>query len=193
MTRAKLIVLGLGLALVAVFAAPASAQEAREITVEPAFVEAAGEAELTISGAGWTMPPTAVIPCAAPESGDILDVDSATCDTGLLTPVTPDADGNFSATITVDVPAEGVAIIGFDLATQGQAEAGGVIVPVGAPAEEGAEEGGDTEDAAQEETTEEGGEEELADTGVESGLLAVIAIAVLGGGVMVVGATRRFA
>lgn len=189
MTRAKLIVLGLGLALIAVFAAPASAQEAREITVEPAFVEAAGEAELTISGAGWTMPPTAVIPCAAPESGNLLDVDSETCDTGLLTPVTPDADGNFSATITVDVPDGGIAIVAFDLATQGQAEAGGAIVTVGAPAEEG----GDTEDAAQEETTEEGGEEELADTGVESGLLAVIAIAVLGGGVMVVGATRRFA
>lgn len=191
MTRAKLIVLGLGLALLAVFAAPASAQEAREITVEPAFVEAAGEAELTISGAGWTMPPTAVIPCDAPESGDLLDVDSATCDTGLLTPVTPDADGNFSATITVNVPEGGIAIVGFDLATQGQNEAGGAIVPVGAPAEEGAEEG--SEDAAQEETTEEGGEEELADTGVESGLLAVIAIAVLGGGAMVVGYTRRFA
>ncbi|MEM7288547.1 MAG: hypothetical protein AAF480_19550 [Actinomycetota bacterium] len=192
MTRAKLIVLGLGLAIIAVFAAPASAQEAREITVEPAYVEAPGEAELTISGAGWTMPPTAVIPCTAPESGDLLDVDSATCDTGLLTPVTPDADGNFSATITVDVPAEGIAIVGFDLATQGQNEAGGAIVPVGAPAEEGAEEGG-SEDAAQEETAEEGGEEELADTGVESGLLAIIAIAVLGGGAMVVGYTRRFA
>ena len=191
MTRAKLIVLGLGLALLAVFAAPASAQEAREITVEPAFVEAAGEAELTISGAGWTMPPTAVIPCDAPESGDLLDVDSATCDTGLLTPVTPDADGNFSATITVNVPEGGIAIVGFDLATQGQNEAGGAIVPVGAPAEEGAEEG--SEDAAQEETAEEGAEEELADTGVESGLLAVIAIAVLGGGAMVVGYTRRFA
>ena len=191
MTRAKLIVLGLGLALLAVFAAPASAQEAREITVEPAFVEAAGEAELTISGAGWTMPPTAVIPCDAPESGNLLDVDSATCDTGLLTPVTPDADGNFSATITVNVPEGGIAIVGFDLATQGQNEAGGAIVPVGAPAEEGAEEG--SEDAAQEETAEEGAEEELADTGVESGLLAVIAIAVLGGGAMVVGYTRRFA
>ena len=191
MTRAKLIVLGLGLALLAVFAAPASAQEAREITVEPAFVEAAGEAELTISGAGWTMPPTAVIPCDAPESGDLLDVDSATCDTGLLTPVTPDADGNFSATITVNVPEGGIAIVGFDLATQGQNEAGGAIVPVGAPAEEGAEEG--SEDAAQEVTAEEGAEEELADTGVESGLLAVIAIAVLGGGAMVVGYTRRFA
>lgn len=187
MTRAKLIVLGLGLALLAVFAAPASAQEAREITVEPAFVEAAGEAELTVSGAGWTMPPTAVIPCEAPESGNLLDVDSATCDTGLLTPVTPDADGNFSATITVDIPEGGIAIVGFDLATQGQNEAGGAIVPVGAPAEEGGE------DAAQEETTEEGAEEELADTGVESGLLAVIAIAVLGGGAMVVGYTRRFA
>ena len=189
MTRAKLIVLGLGLALVAVFAAPASAQETRDLTVEPAFVEAAGEAELTVSGAGWTMPPTAVIPCAAPESGDLLDVDSATCDTGLLTPVTPDADGNFTAAITVDVPAEGLAIIAFDLATQGEAELGGVLLPVGAPAEEG----GDTEDAAQEETTEEGGEEELADTGVESGLLAVIALAVLGGGAMVVASTRRFA
>lgn len=192
MTRAKLIVLGLGLALIAVFASPASAQEAREITVEPAFVEAAGEAELTISGAGWTMPPTAVIPCAAPESGNLLDVDSATCDTGLLTPVTPDADGNFTATITVDIPAEGIAIVGFDLATQGQAEAGGALVPVGAPADEGGDDG-TAEETSEEETTDEGSEEELADTGVESGLLAVIAIAVLGGGAMVVGYTRRFA
>ena len=56
---------------------------------------------------------------------------------------------------------------------------------VGAAQEEGGDDG-----AAEEE---EGGEEELANTGVESGLLAVIAIAVLGGGAMAVGYTRRFA
>lgn len=196
MTRAKLLVLGLGLALIAVFTAPAaSAQDGPTITVEPATVDAPGEVEFTVTGTGWLMPPSAVIPCEAPASGDLLDVDSATCDTGALTPVTPDADGNFTTTLTVDVPEAGIAIVGFDLGTQGENEAGGAIVTVGA-AEEGGEEGGEeetTEEAGEEETTEEAGEEELANTGVESGMLAIIGLAVLGAGAMVVGFNRRFA
>ena len=180
----------LALALVAVAAlfaltgAPASAQDGPSITVEPASVEAPGEQEFTVSGAGWTMPPTAIIPCAAPESGNLLDIGSDTCDTGNLVPVTPDADGNFSATMTVDVPEGGIAIIGFDLGTQGEAESGGALVLVGAAeAEETAEEGGEEETA--------GEEEELADTGGESGLLAIVAAAVLAGGVMLTTTQRR--
>ncbi|MEM7286451.1 MAG: LPXTG cell wall anchor domain-containing protein [Actinomycetota bacterium] len=171
-------------ALFALSGAPAAAQDGPSITVDPEFVEAPGEQEFTVTGAGWLAPPTAIIPCAAPESGNLLDIDSDTCDTGNLVPVTPDAYGNFTASMTVDVTEGGIAIIGFDLGTQGDTESGGAIVPVGAPAtEEAAEEGGEEEAA--------GEEEELANTGVESGMLAIVAGAVLAGGVMLTATQRR--
>ncbi len=185
MTRAKLLALGLGLALIAIFAAPAGAQDGPTLTVEPATVEAPGEYEFTVTGAGFTAaPPIFILPCDAPESGNPADIDSDTCDTGNLTPATPE-DGAFEVTVTYTVPEGGLAIAAGDAA---QTEAAAAVVTIGAAQEEGGDDG-----AAEEEGGEEEGGEELANTGVESGLLAVIAIAVLGGGAMAVGYTRRFA
>ncbi len=194
MTRAKLMLIGLGLALVALMAAPAAAQDGPSITVEPMTVEAPGEQEFTVTGSGWTAaPPIFVLPCEAPESGDAADIDTATCDTSNLTPATPDADGNFEVTVTYDVPAEGIAIGAGDAAST---EAAGAVITVGAGEAEGEGEGeaeGEGEDGATEgEGEEEGEEEELATTGVESGLLAVIGIAVVAAGALAVGYTRRF-
>jgi len=164
----------------------AHAQDGPTLTVEPATVDAAGEQEFTITGEGWTAaPPIFVLQCEVPESGDPADVDSATCDTANLTPATP-AEGSFSVTVTYDVPEGGLAIAAGDAA---QSEAAAALVTVGggeeAPAE-GEEPVAGTDTAAPAE-----GEGELAETGVESGLLAIIGAAVLAAGAMVVTTTRR--
>ena len=156
----------------------AAAQDGPTITVEPATVDAPGETEFVVTGSGWTAaPPIFVLPCAAPESGDPADVDSATCDTANLTPATP-ADGAFEVTVTFEVPEGGLAIAAGDAA---QTEAAAAVVTVGGEAaaegEDGAAEG------------EDGGE--LAETGVESMLLVIVAIAVMAAGAMVLHSTRR--
>ncbi len=184
MTRAKLMMLGMALALIAVFAAPAQAQDGPTLTVEPATVDAAGEQEFTVTGEGWTAtPPIFVLPCTIPESGDAADIDVASCDTGNLTPGQPE-DGSFTVTVTYDVPAEGMAIVAGDAA---QTEAAGAVVTVGA-ADSGEGEGEGEDGAAEDEGAE---DEELANTGVESGLLAIIGVAVIAGGTMVVRTSRR--
>lgn len=190
MTRAKLLMLGIAIAMVSVFAAPAAAQDGPTLTVEPASVEAAGENEFTITGAGWTAaPPIFVLPCftvSTPE--EIAEQGAAACDTAALTPATP-ADGAFEVTVTYDVPETGMCIAAGDAA---QTESSAVCIAVGAAAEEEAP----VEEGAEEEavTTDEeaaGEEEALAETGIESGLLAIIGMAILAAGAMVLTGTRR--
>ena len=178
MTRAKLLMIGLALAIVAVLAAPAAAQEAPTITSDVTNVEAAGEHEFTITGAGWTAaPPIFVLPCVgATTIAEMIAAGADACDIASLEAATPE-DGAFEVVVVYDVPAEGMCISAGDVATT---EVAAVCITVGA-AEEGAAEEGPAE------------EEELADTGVESGLLAIIGLAVVGAGVMTVGYTRRFA
>jgi LPXTG-motif cell wall-anchored protein len=190
MTRAKLLMLGIAIAMVSVFATPAAAQDGPSITVEPASVEAAGETEFTITGAGWTAaPPIFVLPCftvSTPE--EITEQGAAACDTAALTPATP-ADGSFEVTVTYDVPETGMCIAAGDAA---QSEAGFACITVGAAAEEEApaEEGAEEEAAPTDEEAP-AEEEELAETGIESGLLAIIGVAVLAAGAMVLTSTRR--
>ena len=197
MTRAKLLVLGLGLALIAIFAAPtASAQDGPAITIEPSNVDAAGDHEFTITGSGWTAaPPIFVLPCTATTLDELTATGADTCDTAALTPATP-ADGAFEVTVTYTVPEEGMCIAAGDA---GQTESGGGCITVGggdaaAEEEEAVEEEVAEEEAVEEEVAEEdAAEEELATTGVESGQVAIIALAILGAGAMAVGYTRRFA
>lgn len=177
----------LALALVAVAAlfalsgAPASAQDGPSITVDPEFVEAAGEQEFTITGAGWTVPSAFVLPCIVVEDLTQLDAEGGDCDLANLTPAVNDGSGGFEVTVTYDIPEEGLLIVVGDA---DQTESAFHVVSVGAPAaEEGAEEGGEEEAA--------GEEEELANTGIESGLLAIVAGAVLAGGVMLTTTQRR--
>lgn len=183
--RKTLTIIAVTLLAAAAWSGTAAAQDGPTITVEPATVDGPGEAEFTVTGSGWTAaPPIFVLPCEAPESGDPADVDSATCDTANLTPATP-ADGAFEVTVTFEVPEGGLAIAAGDAA---QSEAAAAVVTIGgdAPAEgEGDAAGGD--DAAAE--GEDGGE--LAETGVESMLLVVVAITVMAAGAMVLRTTRR--
>ena len=192
MKRARLIALAIGLGLVALLAAPAGAQDGPTITVDPLNVEAAGEQEFTVVGEGWTAePPIFVLPCFPVNTlEDLAAQGAAACDTAALTPATP-ADGAFEATVTYDVPAEGMCIASGDAA---QSEGAFVCITVGAAAEGGEEAEGEGEEAPAEGEEAEGeGEEELANTGVESGLLAIVAVAIIAAGAMVVRTTRRFA
>ena len=116
----------------------------------------------------------------------------------VLTGQRVDAD---QVTVTLDVPEGGIVIAAADAA---QSEGAAALVTVGS-GEEGGDDSGEGEegsddsgaeegdDSTTEEETAENTSEELANTGVESGLLAVIAVAVLGAGAMAIGYTRRFA
>lgn len=186
MTRAKLLMLGILVAVFAAFAAPAGAQDGPSLTADPTTVEAAGETEFTVTGAGFTAaPPIFVLPCYTVTTVEDLQAQgAAACDTGALTPATPE-DGGFTVTVSYEVPEAGMCIVAGDAA---QTESAAICISVGAAAEE---EPAAEEEAAGEEAPAEGEEEGLAETGVESGLLAIIAIAVVAGGAMVVTATRR--
>ena len=65
MKRIKLLVSAFAVALVAMFAlAPAAqAQDVPLAQADPAFVEAAGEYEFTITGSGWIAGGVALVPC----------------------------------------------------------------------------------------------------------------------------------
>lgn len=183
MTRSKIFLLSVVVALFGLFAAPAIAQD-QTLEVDPPSVDAPGEQTFTVTGGGFTLSPIFILPGVAPESCDIADFDATTVDTGALTPATPDADGNFTAEVTYDVPAGGIAIIAGEAS---QTESAAVIVCVGDPAADDAGED-DGEDTAAED---DGEDETLADTGVESGVLAIVGGAVLAAGAMVVGTSRR--
>ncbi len=195
MTRSKLFMLGLGMALVAVFATPALAQDGPAITVEPTSVDAAGEATFTVSGTGWTAaPPIFVLPCPVPESGDITELSADQCDTTNLTPAVPE-DGAFTVEVTYDVPEEGIVVAAGDAA---QSEAAAALITVGAaeeeaPAEEAEEEAPAEEEEAPAEEEEAPTEDaELAQTGSESTLITVVGITIVLLGAMVLATGRRF-
>lgn len=196
MKRRSILVMAVIGALVLLFATPARGQDGPTLTVEPSSVDAAGEFEFTVTGAGWTAsPPILLFPCTPREDGDLTAITvEDDCDADSLVPATPDADGNFEQVVTFTVP-EGGLVIGAGDA--GQSERAVVLVSVGAAEEEPPAEDPPPEEEppveedppAEEAPPEE--EEDLANTGVESGLVAVGAVALLLAGAMVVTTTRR--
>ncbi|WP_419925292.1 hypothetical protein [Candidatus Poriferisocius sp.] len=166
MTKTKLIFIGLALALVGfLFAGSASAQDGPSITADPSSVEAAGEQTFTVTGSGWTGSPIAVLPCDMPASGSLDDVDASTCNQGNMQVVGAlDANGGFTAEITIDVPENGIVIGSGDFA---QTESARAAITVGMM------------------------EDELATTGVNTSLLVIIGTGIALAGVMVFGLSRR--
>lgn len=164
--------LGMLVAVVAM-ATPAHAQE-QTITSDPASVEEAGEHELTVTGAGYTGP-AFLLPCPG-AGGDPTAIAEDSCDTGALTPVTPDDDGNWEATVTFDIPAEGLVMVAGNAA---QTEVGATVVMVGAM-EEAMEESESMED------------DSLADTGNEAIVFALVGLTALMAGVMFLNTRREF-
>ncbi len=96
------------------------------ITVVPASVAAAGEHTFTVVGSGWDITPI-VLPCSIPLSGDVLDVTPSLCVITNLVPASPDSQGRFTVTITIDVPQAGIIVAAGDAA---QTEVAGFIVHV---------------------------------------------------------------
>lgn len=147
------------------------------LEINPTTVDEAGEHQFTLGLSGFT-PGLAlfVLPCTAPAGGDMSAFDAAAdCDTANLTPVVADDNGNGTVTNTYTVTDDGLVVVAGDAA---QTEFGIVIVPP-----PGA-------DAAADDAGDDGGE--LAETGVETGLLAVIATTMVAGGAMVVRQTRKY-
>lgn len=111
-------------------ASPAAAQTG-EMTLSPGEVGGPGEVTVTASATGLA-PDTAVflIPCAPPASLNVEDIEAADCDASNLVPLTTDSSGSASGELTVDVPAEGVAIsMGTPDRSTGAAKVLSVSVP----------------------------------------------------------------
>ncbi len=188
----------IGLTLFAVLVSPASAQNGPSLTVDPTSVDSPGEVTLTVTGDGWTAePPLFILPCTVPESGDPTDLSTDSCDTANLTPATP-TDGAFEVEVTYEVPEEGLVVAAGDAA---QSESAVALITVGAAEEpaEATEEPADAEADSTEEpadaeadSTDAAEETELAQTGTESGLLAVVGMTMAALGAMIVAFSRRY-
>lgn len=170
-------------AMLLLVAAPASAQEGESISADPASLPAeAGSYDVTITGSGWVGAPDGlfVSVCSGAEGGDSATIDATNALTVCPTLVvdggrgSPDGDGNFSYDLSVTVDdaaiANGqIAILAGELAA-GSPWSAGVNIAVGA------------DDMA---------DDMMADTGTESGLIAIIGASVLLAGLFAVGLGRR--
>jgi LPXTG-motif cell wall-anchored protein len=157
-------------ALLLALSGTASAQDGPTITLDPPAVDAPGPVDVTVTGSGWTLAPE-LVPCPGYDGDDsAFSRDTATlhCDLAVGVQVILDGD-SFEVTLTVDVPAEGL-VIGAGGQFSGTETATGVVT-VGAA------------EAAP-------AEAELATTGAETGVLAIIGIGLVGGGLLIV-ANRR--
>lgn len=152
--------------------APTGAME-----MSPGSVDAAGDVEFEITMSGFTAGVALfMLPCAAPAGGDMAAFDAATaCDQSQLTPVAIGDDGTASATATYSVTDDGLVVVAGDA---DRTEFGIAIIPP-----PGAGDAAAADDA---------GDAELAETGVETGLLALIAVTMVAGGAMVVSQMRRY-
>ena len=116
MKKVKILLAAMGVALMAMFAlAPAAqAQELASLQADPLFVAAAGEQTFTVTGSGWPANGTvAVLPCEGSTNYEEAAANgAAACDTGALTIVQSDGDGNLSVEWTYNVPAAGMCVSG---------------------------------------------------------------------------------
>lgn len=199
MSRTKALVAALTVVGAAAFATPAAAQDGPSVQIEPATVEAGGEATFTISGSGYSVSDVFIVPCEGAKTTDeLVSAGAGACNLENLTPA-PITDGAFSVEVTYVIPDDGMCFAAGDLA---QTEVGGACVTVGGAAtdEEASTDAESTEaestdaestDAESAETTQ--ATEGVANTGANTrGQLA------LAGGLLVVAAgalvaRRRFA
>jgi hypothetical protein len=157
---------GLIVAMSGALAGTAAAQDPA-ITIDPPAVPAAGTYDFTMVGTDFPSSPIVLL-CAVPGSGDAADVDAGSCDVSnpFQFAVSGDdfSDGGFTVTFSFEIPDGGVGVYATEPA-EGGANAAAII---------------EVDPTVV-----------LATTGVESGLLAIIGLAVVAGGAMVVGTTRR--
>ncbi|MCY4134912.1 MAG: hypothetical protein OXG30_08370 [bacterium] len=130
MTKTKLVFVAMALALVAwVGASAATAQGGPTLTADPAYVDAAGEHEISLSGSGFTAASLNATACNTADPDEITS-DNFLAICGLGSTATNDGDGNFSATVTANVLEDGVVLVMFELRPGG--ESARVVVTVGA-------------------------------------------------------------
>lgn len=162
------------------------------VVADPATVPEAGEYTFTATGSEF-IPDSSVLVLKCVLPGDLVTTVEgavaaaanlnplADCDIASAQNVAVDGDGGWTAELTAEVGDNFLLSAG---ALDGS-QAGGAWVPiVPAAAEE--------EPAEEEAEAEEAPAADLADTGVETGLLAVVGAAVLGAGVLVTREGRRF-
>ena len=170
MTKTKLIFIGLALALVGfLFAGSASAQDGQSLTADPSVVAEAGDYQVAISGSGYTAGASRnVAVCSTAEDGAISGAAGLMqfCG-GFGDTITIGDDGTYSATLDVTVTEDGVTILLFELAEDGEAASATVVI------------GEVMED------------DMLAETGVETSVLVIIGAGIALAGLMVFGLSRR--
>ena len=118
----KILTIAALLGLVTMLAAPASAQGAT-ITSSPSSVSEAGEANLTVSGSGFT-DDGFLLPCPG-ANADPAQLAEDSCD---LTNLSPYNAGDWSLNVTYDIPAEGLLIVAGNAA---QTESATLVITVG--------------------------------------------------------------
>ncbi len=107
----------------------AGAQAEPSIEVDPPWVEAAGTQAFTVTGSGFSaMWAGFLLGCTAPD-GTTTSISIATCDLANLIPLAADANGNWSAMITINV-VEKQAVVASDA---GQVERAALLIPIGDP------------------------------------------------------------
>ena len=186
MKRLALVIAAVAALFLATISPAAADGHTPVLTIEPASVDAAGEHEFTVTGSDFAPTGGFLLPCAGVEGDLALMAESdptAVCDLGALTPYAPDDDGGWTATVTYDVPAEGLVLAAGDT---GGANASAALISIGA-----------AEEAAPAEEVEEEAAPAAADalpaTGVESYLFAVVGLAIVAAGALVVRSSREFA
>ena len=155
---------------------------AGEIEVRPGTVPQPGLAEFDLGLSDFDADtPVFVVPCAAPASGDIDDIDADTCDIEQVVAARTDADGRADVQVTLDVPAEGIA---FLAGNEARTDAASALVEVTPTAVLGAQEPAPTPTPPAGTT--------LAETGArQSLLLAAIASTLVAAGLVSRAAGRR--
>ncbi|MEM9202620.1 MAG: LPXTG cell wall anchor domain-containing protein [Actinomycetota bacterium] len=118
----KLTFAGLVLGLFVALALPAAAQ-GPSISTDPSAVTEAGEAEITVTGTGFTQDGF-LLPCPG-ANADPAQLAEDSCD---LTNLTPYTAGDWELTVTYDIPAEGLLIVA---GSADQSEVVPLVIPVG--------------------------------------------------------------
>lgn len=166
--------------LLVAFAGPAFAQDP-SISVDPGSVDEAGTYSFTVTGEGYSGP-LFILPCPG-ANGDPAGMAEDSCDLNNLTPVSP-TDGEFSADVEYDIPAEGLVIVGGNA---DQTEVAVAVITIAAAEEEEAAEEEADDDAAADDAD----DGDLAQTGNESAYAVLIGATMLGAGVLMLNTRRR--
>ncbi|MEQ8717263.1 MAG: LPXTG cell wall anchor domain-containing protein [Acidimicrobiales bacterium] len=181
--------------------APAGAQDESpfSLTTDPATVPEAGTYDVTLTGEGFTADQISASFCPGAE-GDIEAITPENflnlCDLPSIQ-ADDNTDGLVTLTFTgVEIPEEGLVWLAGDIV--GQQEFASAVITVGADdgaaddgaADDGAADDGAADDGAADDGAADDGED-LPETGSESSLIAIVGVAILAAGVMMVGFGRR--